>query len=132
MSFSQSSCNIKLENRDGKTFLSREAESESGNVRYTEIELDERIGNHEGFFELGSNFTQTARNVYLESDGHVPYLKAELQMGSGNYRDRIESINLDEYIGNDNGVNNRFALLHSHASVLDELNEGLLQLLVPL
>ena len=48
MSFSQSSCNIKLENRDGKNFLSCEAESKSGNVRYTEIELDERIGNYEG------------------------------------------------------------------------------------
>ncbi|KNG91272.1 hypothetical protein ANOM_000361 [Aspergillus nomiae NRRL 13137] len=103
MSFSQSSFNITLENRGGKIFLSCEAESESGNVRYTEIELDEKIGNNGGFFGPGSNFTQTARNVQLEFDGHVPCLKAEFQMSSGNYRDRMESINLDEYIGNDNG-----------------------------
>lgn len=48
MSFSLSSTNIRIENRDGHTHLLANAKNEEGNENHTELNLDELLGNEDG------------------------------------------------------------------------------------
>ncbi|KAJ5892349.1 hypothetical protein N7504_009040 [Penicillium tannophilum] len=99
MSFSQSSQNIHTETKDGSLFLFCQAQNEVGDWQAAEINLDEFIGNSDGWFEWdGVDFSQSAQNIHLEGT----YLTADLPMRDGGYRER-QGIDLNDRIGNENG-----------------------------
>lgn len=126
MSFHASSSDIRIEERDGATFLVAEATNEAGAQVLSELKLDDCIGNDNGtmppsnsldphiavllrlthlagHFQWGAeNFTQSAQNISLSLEGPgVPVLRAELKSEDGEW---IHSdINLAEMIENQNG-----------------------------
>ncbi|KAE8357223.1 Cyanovirin-N [Aspergillus caelatus] len=103
MSFANSSQNIRIEQRGNETWLLCEAQTEDGSWQDTQINLDEVIGNDDGWFSRETTgFTQSAEGIdFHESDGE-PWLTADLPMRDGGYRQR-QGINLGLHITNVNG-----------------------------
>ncbi|KAH0615116.1 uncharacterized protein H6S33_000752 [Morchella sextelata] len=104
MSFAISSSNVRIEERDGHTYLHADARDEDGNENGTQLNLDECLGNNEGSFNWsGEGFTGSAENIHLSIEGpeQLPILRAQLRDSEGNTHDR--DVNLSERIVNDNG-----------------------------
>ncbi|PNP50360.1 hypothetical protein THARTR1_08964 [Trichoderma harzianum] len=96
MSFSASAQNIWLE--DDHILVASVADEE-GNWHESRIDLDNFIGNEDGWFMWdGVNFSASANGVRLEGT----LLTAELPMRDGGYRER-QGIQLDDRIANING-----------------------------
>ncbi|KAF8597844.1 Cyanovirin-N [Ceratobasidium sp. AG-I] len=69
------------------------------------IDLDEYIGNYDGWFEWqGVGFSQSASDVTLTmgEDGNTPTLEAMLAKADGEFRER-QGIQLGDRIGNIDG-----------------------------
>lgn len=49
MSFAISSNDVRIEERDGHTYLIASSRDEDGNYNHTELNLDECLGNNEGW-----------------------------------------------------------------------------------
>ncbi|KAF9174868.1 hypothetical protein BGX21_010659 [Mortierella sp. AD011] len=97
MSFSATSMNAYLHHDH---ILRAVCQDEDGNCVESELDLDDLIGNEDGWFTWDSgNFSESARDVRLE-DGYL--LTAELPMRDGGYRER-QGIDLNERVSNDNG-----------------------------
>ncbi|KAL7944069.1 Cyanovirin-N [Trichoderma barbatum] len=96
MSFSASAQNIWLENGHR---LRASLQDEEGNWRDSEIDLNDFIGNEDGWFMWdGVNFSDSAQDIRLEGT----LLTAELPMRDGGYRER-QGIQLDDRVSNNNG-----------------------------
>ncbi|KAL1301912.1 hypothetical protein AAFC00_006090 [Neodothiora populina] len=79
-------------------------QTESGEWRESEIDLDNHIGNINGMFQWDSaGFSQTAQNAHfaIEGGGQVPVLRAELFNEAGEPISR--DVNLAERIENHDG-----------------------------
>ncbi|KAI5804601.1 Cyanovirin-N [Geopyxis carbonaria] len=101
MSFHLSAENLVL--IDGH-ILQAALRTEDGEMRESQIDLNEFIGNDNGYFQWdGANFGASAQNVSfnIEGGGEVPVLRAELQDEEGNWTGA--DINLSERISNING-----------------------------
>ncbi|KAJ5809908.1 Cyanovirin-N [Penicillium pulvis] len=99
MAFSQSSQDLRLENKEGSLFLFCQAQNEVGDWQAAEINLDQFIGNGDGWSEWdGINFSQSAENIHLDG----AYLTADLPKADGGYRER-QGIDLNDRIGNEDG-----------------------------
>ncbi|KAJ5564654.1 hypothetical protein N7513_000896 [Penicillium frequentans] len=99
MAFAQSSQDLHIATKDGGLFLFCRAQTEDGDWQATEINLDEFIGNEDGWFAWdGVNFSQSARSILLEGTT----LTADLPKADGGYRER-QGIDLNDRIGNENG-----------------------------
>ncbi|KAF8538624.1 Cyanovirin-N [Trichophaea hybrida] len=73
----------------------------SGNVVESSIDLDEIIGNSDGWFKWDSaNFSKSARNISLKEGGKK--LEADLPTADGGYRER-QGIMLSDRIENRDG-----------------------------
>ncbi|KAF8423012.1 Cyanovirin-N [Tirmania nivea] len=103
--FHMSSVNIKLSYWQGNPpYLESECRDESGYTHQSRLNLDECIGNINGYFAWGGRgFSRSARNIKLEIEGsaQVPILRAELYDLAGNWNWR--DISLTERISNFNG-----------------------------
>ncbi|KAL7908236.1 Cyanovirin-N [Trichoderma velutinum] len=96
MSFSASANNIWLE--DGHILVATVAD-EAGNWIDSRIDLNDFIGNEDGWFMWdGVNFAESANGIRLEGT----LLTAELPKRDGGYRER-QGIQLDDRIANING-----------------------------
>ncbi|KAK1243347.1 hypothetical protein MKX07_003975 [Trichoderma sp. CBMAI-0711] len=96
MSFSASAQSYYLE--DGHILRASVADEE-GNYQESSIDLDQFIGNEDGWFMWdGVNFSHSANDIRLEGTT----LTAELPMRDGGYRER-QGVNLDDRISNQNG-----------------------------
>ncbi|KAE8150582.1 Cyanovirin-N [Aspergillus avenaceus] len=104
MSFHQSCDLIRIEVRGDYTALLAAAyDGNGGETVPAELNLDEQIGNGDGWFVRGgSNFTQTAQDIELEFREDGPWLTAVLREVDGEDRVR-QGINLAEHIENQNG-----------------------------
>ncbi|KAL6821673.1 Cyanovirin-N [Trichoderma sp. SZMC 28015] len=96
MSFSASAQNFWLE---GGHILVATVADEEGNWNDSRIDLNDFIGNEDGWFMWdGVNFAESANDIRL--DGTL--LTAELPMRDGGYRER-QGIELNDRIANING-----------------------------
>ncbi|KAK4063848.1 CVNH domain-containing protein [Trichoderma simmonsii] len=96
MSFSASAQNFWLE--DGHILVATVADEE-GNWNDSRIDLNDFIGNEDGWFMWdGVNFSESGNDIRLEGT----LLTAELPMRDGGYRER-QGIQLDDRIANING-----------------------------
>ncbi|KAL4916335.1 Cyanovirin-N [Aspergillus aurantiobrunneus] len=103
MSFHLSCQDIRIEVRDGYTVLLAGAGIGDDEYVPAEIDLDEQIGNDDGFFTRdGANFTDTAEDIQLEFRDDGPWLTAYLLKANGEDREH-QGINLAEHIGNEDG-----------------------------
>ncbi|KAE8142296.1 Cyanovirin-N [Aspergillus pseudotamarii] len=99
MSFLESSRNIRIENVENATWLFCEAQAEDGTWQPADINLDEVIGNDDGWFSRNTaGFTESAEEIFFQ-DG---WLTANLPRRDGSYRDR-QGIDLGLHITNVNG-----------------------------
>ena len=98
MSFSQTCSNIKLEGSK----LSASCRTSSGGTKSSSIDLDDYIGNTDGFFDIANTkySTSGASNVSLVSR---VVLTGELTMSDGEST-RRSRLNLDNYVGNNSGT----------------------------
>ncbi|EFY87369.1 hypothetical protein MAC_06604 [Metarhizium acridum CQMa 102] len=96
MSFYESSKNIWLE--DGH-ILHADCQDDDGNWNESTIDLNEFIGNSDGWFEWdGVNFSESAHDILLDGSR----LTAEMGMVEGGNRER-QGLELNDRIGNENG-----------------------------
>ncbi|EHK18458.1 uncharacterized protein TRIVIDRAFT_216697 [Trichoderma virens Gv29-8] len=96
MSFAASAQNIWLE--DGHILVASVQDRE-GNWQESRIDLDEFIGNEDGWFMWdGVNFSHSANGIQLDGT----HLTAELPMRDGGYRER-QGIELNDRISNIDG-----------------------------
>ncbi|KAJ5532755.1 hypothetical protein N7494_009307 [Penicillium frequentans] len=99
MAFAQSSQDLRIATHDGGLILFCRAQTGYGDWKVTEINLDEFIGNDDGWFVWdGVNVSQSAKSIRLEGT----ILTADLPKADGGYRER-QGIDLNDRIGNDNG-----------------------------
>ncbi|KAB8277020.1 Cyanovirin-N [Aspergillus minisclerotigenes] len=104
MSFADSAQNVQIERRGDETWLVCEAQREDGSWQPAEINLDEVIGNDDGWFSRETTgFTQSAENIGFHfRDENEPWLVADLPMRDGGYRGQ-QGINLGLHITNIDG-----------------------------
>ncbi|KEZ40111.1 hypothetical protein SAPIO_CDS9133 [Scedosporium apiospermum] len=101
MSFHQSAEDITL---DGSTLRAR-LRNVDGEWVDAELNLDEVLGNNNGFFEWGGGgFSGSSENISfsIEGDDSVPVLRATLKNADG--EDVHADVNLAERIHNNNGA----------------------------
>ncbi|KAF9174867.1 hypothetical protein BGX21_010660 [Mortierella sp. AD011] len=97
MSFSTTSTNVRLE--DGHILVATCTDAD-GNSHESKLDLDDFIGNDNGWFAWDrENFSHSAKDVRLR-DGY--FLIAELPKRDGGYRE-TQGIDLNQRISNDNG-----------------------------
>ncbi|KAB8209775.1 CVNH domain protein [Aspergillus parasiticus SU-1] len=103
-SFAESSRNVEIETRGSETWLVCEAQREDGSWQPAQINLDDVIGNDDGWFSRETTgFTQSAENIDLHfRDENEPWLVADLPMRDGGYRGQ-QGINLGLHITNIDG-----------------------------
>lgn len=96
--FSITSTNIWLEHEQ---YLVADCKDVNGNHHQSRIDLDGCLANHDGEFKWVShgNFKASAKDIKLKDDGTK--LKAKLRAVNGDWE--VDSVRLNERIGNDNG-----------------------------
>ncbi|KAI9927209.1 hypothetical protein ASPWEDRAFT_143976 [Aspergillus wentii DTO 134E9] len=103
MGFAETSRNIRIEQQNGSTWLYAESETRSGEWVDSSINLDEVIGNDDGWFSRDTNnFTASAQDIHLEERDDGPWLVAELPTRDQGSRGS-QGINLNLHIDNING-----------------------------
>ncbi|OGM41854.1 hypothetical protein ABOM_009658 [Aspergillus bombycis] len=103
MSFHESCLDIRIEVRDGYTVLLAGAGVGGDEYVPAELNLDDGIGNSDGFFSRdGANFTDSAQNIDLSFRDDGVWLEADLPEVDGGERGR-QGINLSQHIENQGG-----------------------------
>jgi hypothetical protein len=99
MAFSASGKDFTLEG----SILRGELADVDGNYQSAAIDLNECIGNEDGWFMWDAeNFSESAHDVRLEVDGSSVKLVANLTKRDGGYRE-LQGIDLNDRISNENG-----------------------------
>ncbi|KAB5587825.1 hypothetical protein CTheo_8733 [Ceratobasidium theobromae] len=97
MSFQESSQNIRID--DGHVLVA-ECCDEGGNWHWSSIDLNQFIGNEDGYFMWdGVNFSHSGSNISLEGSK----LCASLQCADGSWNEEYQGIELGDRIANING-----------------------------
>ncbi|RPB20072.1 Cyanovirin-N [Terfezia boudieri ATCC MYA-4762] len=100
MSFHASSQGISLHDNH---ILVAQVKSEHGTWHHRTIDLNNYIGNSDGWFIWGGQkFSHSARNISLSHRPDGVWLEGELRCVNGGYRER-QGINLSEKISNQGG-----------------------------
>ncbi|KAE8407429.1 Cyanovirin-N [Aspergillus pseudonomiae] len=103
MSFQESCLDIRIEVRNGYTVLLAGAGVGGDEYVPAELNLDEGIGNSDGYFSREDvNFTDSAENIELSFRDDGVWLEADLPTAGGDERER-QGINLSEHIENQGG-----------------------------
>ncbi|KAJ5278950.1 hypothetical protein N7478_004322 [Penicillium angulare] len=103
MSFHETCLDIRVEVRGDHTVLLAGAGIGDDAYEPAELNLDEHIGNSDGFFTWeGDRVTESAENIELSFCDDGVWLEADLPEVDGGERGR-QAINLSEHIENQNG-----------------------------
>ncbi|KAJ6012819.1 Cyanovirin-N [Penicillium canescens] len=87
-----------------KHILHAVLKDDEGNKRSSTLDLDEHLGNEEGYFKWGGKgFSKSAENARIFIHGGLPFLAAGLVNPANRWRPYDTKVNLAERIKNNNG-----------------------------